>query len=165
MLANLCVLPTQPYSRHEKRCWRSCMHRSTITRLPSGASISRSTPFRSGAFRCGVGTAHGCTRRFLRSTRAQRRPSVARPPWDASSARRYGLSGLGWDTIRRRPSPSRRRLMHPGARALSGLLSRFASLRHAISRVSRFPVAAHPRLRAAPCAALRNTCLSVSHCA
>ena len=32
-----------------------------FTRLPSGASISRSTPFRSGAFRCGVGTAHGCT--------------------------------------------------------------------------------------------------------
>ena len=59
----LCAVPTQRYSRHEKRCWRSCMHRSTITRLPSGAYISRSTPFRSGAFRCGVGTAHGCTRR------------------------------------------------------------------------------------------------------
>ena len=53
VLANLCALPTQPYSRHEKWCWRSCMHRSTITRLPSGASISRSTSFRSGAF--GVG--------------------------------------------------------------------------------------------------------------
>ena len=47
--------------------------------------------------------------------------------------------------------------MHPVVRALSGLLSRFASLRHAIGRVSRFPVAAHSRLMAAPCAALRNT--------
>ena len=53
MLANLCSVPTQPYSRREKWCWLSCMHRSTITRLPSGASISRSTSFRSGAF--GVG--------------------------------------------------------------------------------------------------------------
>ena len=41
--------------------WCSCMHRSTITRLPSGASISRSTSFRSGAFGVGAGTAHGCT--------------------------------------------------------------------------------------------------------
>ena len=47
------ALPTQPYSRREKWCWLSCMHRSTITRLPSGASISRSTSFRCGAF--GVG--------------------------------------------------------------------------------------------------------------
>ena len=58
---NLWALPTQPYSRHEKWCWRSCVHRSTITRLPSGASISRSTSFRSGAFGVGAGTAHGCT--------------------------------------------------------------------------------------------------------
>ena len=53
VLANLCALPTQPYSRHEKWCWRLRPTRSTITRLPSGSSASRSTSFRSGAF--GVG--------------------------------------------------------------------------------------------------------------
>ena len=77
MLANPWALPTQPYSRHEKWCWRlrptaaPCgpfgaqpsasgnliasrqAHFSTITRLPSGSSASRSTSFRSGAF--GVG--------------------------------------------------------------------------------------------------------------
>ena len=55
------TLPSQPYSRHEKRHWRSRAHRSTITRLPSGASVSRSTSFRSGAFGAGAGTAHRCT--------------------------------------------------------------------------------------------------------
>ena len=82
---NLWALPTQPYSRHEKWCWRlrataaPCgpfgaqpsasgnliasrqAHFSTITRLPSGSPASRSTSFRSGAFGVGVGTAHGCT--------------------------------------------------------------------------------------------------------
>ena len=55
------ALPAQPYSRHEKRRCRSRAHRSTITRLPSGASVSRSTSFRSGAFGVGAGTAHRCT--------------------------------------------------------------------------------------------------------
>ena len=55
------ALPSQPYSRHEKRHWRSRAHRSTITRLPSGAPVSRSTSFRSGAFGVGAGTAHPCT--------------------------------------------------------------------------------------------------------
>ena len=55
------ALPTQPYSRHEKRRWRSRAHRSTITRLPSDASVSRSTYFRGGAFGVGAGTAHRCT--------------------------------------------------------------------------------------------------------
>ena len=55
------ALPSQPYSRHEKRRCRSRAHRSTITRLPSGASVSRSTSFRSGAFGVGAGTAHPCT--------------------------------------------------------------------------------------------------------
>ena len=58
---NLWALPTQPYSRHEKWCWRLRATRSTITRLPSGSPASRSTSFRSGAFGVGVGTAHGCT--------------------------------------------------------------------------------------------------------
>ena len=77
VLANLWALPTQPYSRREKWCWHlrptaaPCgpfgaqpsasgnliasrqAHFSTITRLPSGSSASRSTSFRSGAF--GVG--------------------------------------------------------------------------------------------------------------
>ena len=53
MLANLCPVPTQPYSRREKWCWRLRPTRSTITRLPSGSFASRSTSFRSGAF--GVG--------------------------------------------------------------------------------------------------------------
>ena len=70
------AVPVQPYSRHEKRHWRSRAHRSTITRLPSGASVSRSTSFRSGAFGVGAGTAHRCTRRvggtlsYPRSARA-----------------------------------------------------------------------------------------------
>ena len=55
------ALPSQPYSRHENRRWRSCTTRSTITRLPSESSISRSTFFRSGAFGVGAGTAHRCT--------------------------------------------------------------------------------------------------------
>ena len=55
------ALPAQPYSRHEKRRWRSRAHRSTITRLPSDASVSRSTYFRGGAFGVGAGTAHRCT--------------------------------------------------------------------------------------------------------
>ena len=55
------ALPSQPYSRHEKRRCRSRAHRSTITRLPSGASVSRSTSFSSGAFGVGAGTAHPCT--------------------------------------------------------------------------------------------------------
>ena len=50
MLANLWAVPSQPYSRHEKRCWRSRATRSTITRLPSGSPVSRSTSFRSGVF-------------------------------------------------------------------------------------------------------------------
>ena len=50
VLASTWALPSQPYSRHEKRHWRSRAHHSTITRLPSGASVSRSTSFRSGAF-------------------------------------------------------------------------------------------------------------------
>jgi hypothetical protein len=152
----LCAVPTQRYSRHEKRCWRSCMHRSTITRLPSGASISRSTPFRSGAFRCGVGTAHGCTRRFLRSSRAQRRRS--RRPFGIGCAILSRMHAV-WHRAEYRPSPSgtpSRSLPHPAESTPLGLLSRFASLRHAIGRVSRFPVAAHPRLTAAQSAAWSN---------
>ena len=68
------AVPSQPYSRHEKRRCRSCAtaapcgpfgaqpsasgnliasrqaHFSTITRLPSGSPVSRSVSFRSGAF-------------------------------------------------------------------------------------------------------------------
>ena len=42
--------------------------------------------------------------------------------------------GLGRNTARCRTTPSRRRLMRPGIRALSGLLSRFTSLCRAICR-------------------------------
>ena len=43
--------------------WFSCPTHSTITRLPSGSSISHSAHFRYPALSVGVGTAHGCTRR------------------------------------------------------------------------------------------------------
>ena len=161
----LCAVPTQPYSQYGKRRWLSCPTRSTIRRLPSGLSISRSVTFRDGAFGVGVGTAHGCTRRFLRSARAQRRHSrrlfVVRC---AILSRRHAV----WHRAEYRPSPSgtpSRSLPHPAESTPLGLLSRFASLRHAIRRVSRFPAAAHPRLTAAPCAALCNICLSGSRCA
>ena len=75
------TLPSQPYSRHEKRRWRSRAHRSTITRLPSGTSVSRSTSFRSGAFGVGASTAHRCTGALaaLRHIPAPRDP--LRPLW------------------------------------------------------------------------------------
>ena len=90
MLANLWALPTQPYSRREKWCWRlrptaaPCgpfgaqpsasgnliasrqAHFSTITRLPSGSPALRSTSFRSGAFGVGVGTAHSTEQHCIR---------------------------------------------------------------------------------------------------
>ena len=156
LATNLCAVPTQRYSRHEKRCWRSRMHRSTIIRLPSGASVSRSTPFRSGAFRCGVGTAHGCTRRFLRSARAQRRRSRRLFVVRCSILSRMHAV---WHRAEYRPSPSgtpSRSLPHPAEVSLLGLLSHFASLRRAVRRVSRFPVAALPRLTAAQSAAWSN---------
>ena len=85
VLFSVWAVPSQPYSRHEKRRCRSCAtaapcgpfgaqpsasgnliasrqaHFSTITRLPSGSSISRSGSFRDGALSVGVGTAHRCT--------------------------------------------------------------------------------------------------------
>ena len=159
----LCAVPTQPYSQYGKRRWHSCptaapcgpfgaqpsasgnliasqqAHFSTITRLPSGSSISRSVTFRDGAFGVGVGTAHGCTRRFLRSARAQRRHSrrlfVVRC---AILSRMHAV----WLRAEYRPSPSgtpSRSLPHPAEFSPLGLLSHFASLRRAISRVSRFP--------------------------
>ena len=133
--------------------WFSCPTRSPITRLPSGSSISRSVTFRDGAFGVGVGTAHGCTRRFLRSACAQRRRS--RRPFAVRCAILSRMHAV-WHRAEYRPSPSgtpSRSLPHPAESTPLGLLSRFASLRHAIGRVSRFPVAAHPRLMAAPCAA------------
>ena len=74
VLFSVWAVPSQPYSRHEKRRCRSCAtaapcgpfgaqpsasgnliasrqaHFSTITRLPSGSPVSRSVSFRSGAF-------------------------------------------------------------------------------------------------------------------
>ena len=55
------ALPPQPYSRHEKQRWRLRTPRSTIVRLPSGSSASRSATFRSGPSSFGGGTAHPCT--------------------------------------------------------------------------------------------------------
>ena len=147
--------------------WFSCPTRSTITRLPSGSSISHSAHFRDPALSVGVGTAHGCTRRFLRSARAQRRHSrrlfVVRC---AILSRMHAV----WFRAEYRPSPSgtpSRSLSHPAEFTPLILLSRFASLRaRYLSRHSRF-------LSAALCSALwprvaltwRNTCLSGSHCA
>ena len=91
----LCAVPTQRYSRHEKRCWRSCMHRSTITRLPSGASISRSSSFRSGAFRCGVGTAHGCTRRVGGTSAHSHSATACRVRRSLAHSGAYAVAWLG----------------------------------------------------------------------
>ena len=55
------ALPTQPCSQSGKCRWFSCTTRSTITRLPSGASTSHSGVFRDGVLGVGVGTAHPCT--------------------------------------------------------------------------------------------------------
>ena len=136
--------------------WFSCPTRSTITRLPSGSSISHSAHFRDPALSVGVGTAHGCTRRFLRSARAQRRHSrrlfVVRC---AILSRMHAV----WLRAEYRPSPSgtpSRSLPHPAEFSPLGLLSHFASLRRAVRRVSRFPVAALPRLTAAQSAAWSN---------
>ena len=108
---------------------------SAITRLPSGTSPSQLRAiFAPSALFPGI--SRRCTRRSVASVRARRRPSVARLPYGAPSARRYGPFGLGRNTARRRPSPSRRRLMRPGIRALSGLLSRFTSLCRAVRRES-----------------------------
>ncbi|MBO5939777.1 MAG: hypothetical protein J6R18_01085, partial [Kiritimatiellae bacterium] len=57
------AVPTQLCSQYGKRRWLSCTTLSTITRLPSGSSISRSGSFRDGALSVGVGTAHPCTLR------------------------------------------------------------------------------------------------------
>ena len=152
----LCAVPTQPYSQYGKRRWLSCPTRSTITRLPSGLSISHSAHFRDPALSVGVGTAHGCTRRFLRSARAQRRHSrrlfVVRC---AILSRMHAV----WLRAEYRPSPfgtPSRSLPHPAEFSPLGLLSHFASLRRAVRRVSRFPVTALPRLTAAQSAAWSN---------
>ena len=111
------------------------------------------------------GISRGCTGRFLCSVRAQRRRS--RSPFAVGCAILSRMHAV-WHRAEYRPSPSgtpSRSLPHPAESTPLGLLSRFASLRYAIGRVSRFPVAAHSRLMAAPCAAWRNTCLSVTHCA
>ena len=79
VLVGMWALPTQPYSRHEKRRWHSRAHRSTITRLPSGASVSRSTSFRSGAFGVGAGTAHRCTGALAAHRRIPTPPEPFRP--------------------------------------------------------------------------------------
>ena len=111
------------------------------------------------------GVSRGCTGRFLRSARAQRQ--LSRRPFAVRCAILSRMPAV-WHRAGCRPSPSgspSRSLPHPAESTPLGLLSRFASLRYAIGRVSRFPVAAHSRLMAAPCAAWRNTCLSVTHCA
>ena len=96
------ALPSQPYSRHENRRWRSRAHRSTITRLPSGASVSRSTSFRSGAFGVGAGTAHRCTRRVGGTSS---HPRSARAVSFGVSLRIHShLCGI-WSRAEYRPSP------------------------------------------------------------
>ena len=117
--------------------WFSCPTRSPITRLPSGSSISHSAHFRDPALSVGVGTAHDCTRHFLRSARAQRRHSrrlfVVRC---AILSRMHAV----WHRAEYRPSPSgtpSRSLPHPAEFSSLGLLSHFASLRRAVRSVSR----------------------------
>ena len=161
------ALPSQPYSRHEKWCWRSCMHLSTITRLPSGASISRSTSFRSGVF--------GLRGRYCpplhvalpafgsRAAPNSRRLFVVRC---AMLSRMHAV----WFRAEYRPSPSgtpSRSLPHPAEFTPLILLSRFTSLRaRYTSRHSRFLSAAlcsalWPRVALTSC----NTGLSGRHCA
>ena len=61
VLFNTWAVPAQLCSQYGKCRWLSCPTRSTITRLPSGSSISRSGAFRDGALSVGAGTAHRCT--------------------------------------------------------------------------------------------------------
>ena len=55
------AVPAQLCSQYGKCRWLSCPTLSTITRLPSGSSISRSVAFRYGVLSVGTGTAHRCT--------------------------------------------------------------------------------------------------------
>ena len=161
------ILPSQPYSRHEKWCWRLRATLLTITRLPSGSPATRSTSFRSGVF--------GLRGRYCpplhvalpafgsRAAPNSRRLFVVRC---AMLSRMHAV----WFRAEYRPSPSgtpSRSLPHPAEFTPLILLSRFTSLRaRYTSRHSRF-------LSAALCSALwprvaltwRNTCLSGSHCA
>ena len=73
VLADLWAVPAQLCSQYGKSRWLSRTTLSTIARLPSGSSASRSGAFRDGALSVGAGTAHGCTRRSVASTQAQRR--------------------------------------------------------------------------------------------
>ena len=129
------AVPSQPYSRHEKRCWRSRAHRSTITRLPSGASVSRSTSFRSGAFglrgrycppmhgRVGDTSSHPRSARPLRGSlrsgnliaSRQAHPTVS---FGVSLRIRSHLCGL-WSRAEYRPSPYPRTSAAPAQPRLS----------------------------------------------
>ena len=100
------------------------------------------------------GISRRCTWRSVASVRAQRRPSVAQVPEDASCTRACTPLGLEWNTS----SYANRRTFaaHYASRHLSALGSPVALLL-ALSRYqschSRFLLAALPRLRAAQSAA------------
>ena len=143
MLVGMWAVPSQPYSRHEKRRCRSRAHRSTITRLPSGASVSRSTSFRSGAFGVGAGTAHRCTRRVGGTSSHPRSARPLAAPSEFASLRQPDRFAAGASRGRYCPplhearwrhfvaSPLRqsrfvwRKLAHPGAYAGAWLGSEY----------------------------------------
>ena len=114
------ALPSQPYSRHEKRRWRSRAHRSTITRLPSGASVSRSTSFRSGAFGVGAGTAHPCTGALAALRHIPAPPEPFLSAYACASARICAVYGLGRNTARHHILAHLRRLHNPASLNVSG---------------------------------------------
>ena len=73
------AVPAQLCSQYGKCRWLSCPTLSTITRLPSGSSISRSVAFRYGVLSVGVGTAHRCTGALAAHRRIPTPPEPFRP--------------------------------------------------------------------------------------
>ena len=129
--------------------------------LSAFSSCAARGTLRSLRFARALGFACAATLRFASAHLHSRRLFVVRC---AILSRMHAV----WLRAEYRPSPSgtpSRSLPHPAESTPLGLLSRFASLRHAIGRVSRFPLAAHPRLTAAQSAAWSNICLSGSRCA
>ena len=158
VLFSMWAVPAQLCSQYGKCRWLSCPTLSTIARLPSGSSISRSGAFRDGVLSVGAGTAHGCTRRVggtLSHPRSARAVSFGVRLRIRAHMRAHGL---GRNTSHKpcasplRPSSQSRRPRRLWPRGLCTLSAR------AVSRVSRFPIAAHPRLRAAQSAAWSNVC-------
>ena len=165
VLADLWAVPAQLCSQYGKSRWHSRTTLSTIARLPSGSSASRSGAFRDGALSVGTGTAHGCTRRSVASTQAQRR---CRDSYLTGCAILSPMHAI-WFRAEYRPSPSVapwRSLPHPAKSESLNLLSLFVSLCRAIRRV--IPVPLLRRYRALEPRSARRMCnegLDDSDCA